>query len=52
MVQGFHQQLKAALGLEHLPLVLLGLRAVPKEEAGVSAAEAMYGHFLALPSQL
>ena len=32
--------------------VVLGLRAVPKEEAGVSAAEARYGHSLMLPSQL
>ena len=34
------------------PWVLLGLRAAPKEEAGVSAAEATYGHSLVLPSQL
>ena len=48
----FHHQLKTALRarcsgadwLEHLPWVLLGLRAAPKEEAGVSAAEAAYGH--------
>ena len=38
--------------LEHFPWVLLGLRAAPKEEAGVSAAEATYGHSLVLPSQL
>ena len=38
--------------MEHLPWVLLGLRAAPKEEAGVSAAEATYGHSLVLPSQL
>ena len=29
--------------LEHLPWVLLGLRAAPKEEAWVSSAEATYG---------
>ena len=60
MVEWFHHQLKAALRarcsggdwLEHLPWVLLGLRAAPKEEAGVSAAEATYGHSLVLPSQL
>ena len=48
MVERFHRQLKAALRagcssgdwLEHLPWVLLGLCAAPKEEAGVSAAEA------------
>ena len=38
--------------MEHLPWVLLGLRAAPKDEAGVSAAEATYGHSLVLPSQL
>ena len=38
--------------MEHLPWVLLGLHAAPKEEAGVSAAEATYGHSLVLPSQL
>ena len=32
--------------------MLLGLRAARKEEAGVSAAEATYGHSLVLPSQL
>ena len=60
MVEQFHHQLKAALRarcssgdwLEHLPWVLLGLRAAPKEETGVSAAEAVYGHSLVLPSQL
>ena len=31
---------------------MLGLRAAPKEEAGVLAAEATYGHSLVLPSQL
>ena len=30
----------------------LDLRAAPKEEAGVSAAEATYGHSLVLPRQL
>ena len=38
--------------LDHLPWVLLELRAAPKEEAGVSAVEATYGHSLVLPSQL
>ena len=31
---------------------MLGLRAAPKEEASVSAAEATFGHSLVLPSQL
>ena len=59
-VEQFHRQLKVVLSarcsgadwLEHLPWVLLGLRAAPKEEAGVSAAEATYGHSLVLLSQL
>ena len=42
----------AADWLEHSPWVMLGLRAAPKEEAGVLAAEATYGHSLVLPSQL
>ena len=41
-----------AAWLEHLPWVLLGLRAAPKYETGVSSAEATYGHSLMLPSQL
>ena len=60
MVERFHWQLKAALHArcsggdwqEHLPWVLLGLHAAPKEEAGVSSAEAMYCHSMVLPSQL
>ena len=51
LVERFHRQLKAVLcarcsgadWLEHLPWVLLGLCAAPKEEARVWAAEAMYG---------
>ena len=60
MVERFHRQLKELLRarcsgadwLEHLPWVLLGLRAVPKEEVGLTAAKATYGHSLVLPSQL
>ena len=60
MLERFHRQLKTALRarcsgadwLEHLPWVLLGLLAAPKEEAGLSAAEATYGHSMVLPSQL
>lgn len=37
--------------LEHLPWVLLGIRAAPKEDSGVSAAEAVFGGQLALPGQ-
>jgi hypothetical protein len=60
LVERLHRQLKEALrahgggGLwvEHLPWVLLGIRAAPKEGAGVSAAEAVYGAPLAVPGQL
>ena len=60
MVERFHCQLKAVFRarcsgadwLEHLPWVLLGLFTAPKEEAGVLAAEAVYGQSLVLPSQL
>ncbi len=60
MVERLHRQLKdglrarqaAAQWLEHLPWVLLGIRAAPKEDSGISAAEAVFGGQLALPGQL
>jgi transposase InsO family protein len=59
IVERFHRQLKEALKSrecgdmwhEHLPWVLLGLRAAPKERPEVSAAEAVYGKQLCLPQQ-
>ena len=59
MVERFHLQLKQSLQargcgpawLAHLPWVLLGLRAAPKEESGISSAEAVYGSPMALPGQ-
>ena len=59
MVKRFHRQLKDTLRarssgkdwLEHLPWVLLGLCAAPKEEAGVSLAEAALGASLQLLGQ-
>ena len=59
LVERFHRQLKEALQArecgagweEHLPWVLLGLRAAPKEVSGVSSAEAVYGTPVALPGQ-
>jgi hypothetical protein len=36
----------------HLPWVLLGLRAAPKEISGISSAEAVYGQPLILPGEL
>jgi transposase InsO family protein len=60
MIERFHRQLKEALKArqcgsawaEHVPWVLLGLRCAPKEESGVSAAEAVYGRPLVLPNQM
>jgi hypothetical protein len=37
---------------EHLPWILLGLRAAPKDDSNISAAEAMLGTPLQLPGQL
>jgi Integrase core domain len=59
LVERFHHQLKQSLkarqcGMawaEHVPWVLLGLRAAPKEDTGVSAAEAVYGEPVVVPSQ-
>ena len=42
----------AAAWADHLPWVMLGIRASPKEESGTSAAEAALGHVLAVPGQL
>jgi transposase InsO family protein len=57
LVERAHRQLKAAFrargaGIDwpaHLPWVLLGLHAAPKEISGVSSAEAIYGEQLVLP---
>ncbi len=36
----------------HLPWVLMGLRAAPTEDTGVSAAEIVFGALLVLPGQI
>jgi hypothetical protein len=59
MVERFHRQLKDALQarlvnqdwLSQLPWVLLGLRAAPKEDCGLSSAEMVFGEPLVLPGQ-
>ena len=38
--------------LSHLPLVLLGLRSVPKEDTGFSISESVYGPALTIPGVL
>jgi transposase InsO family protein len=60
MVERCHRQLKDALRArsaandwpDHLPWVLLGLRAAPKEDSAVSSAEMVLGDPLVLPGQL
>jgi transposase InsO family protein len=60
LVERAHRQLKDALRARgagtdwpvHLPLVLLGLRAAPKEISGFSSAEAVFGQPLVLPGEL
>jgi hypothetical protein len=60
IVERAHRQLKDALRArqavndwpEHLPSVLLGLRAAPNEDSSVSPAELVLGEALVLPSHL
>ncbi len=59
LVERFHRQLKDSLRarlagvqwVEHLPWVLLGLRAQPKEDSNMSSAELVYGTPLTLPGE-
>ena len=60
MVERIHRTLKAALCArgggaawkDHLPWVLLGMRAAPREETRISAAEAALQQQLVVPRQL
>ena len=60
MVERLHRQMKDALRArggtsawaDHLPWVMLGIQASPKEESGTSAGEAALGYVLAVPGQL
>jgi Integrase core domain/Integrase zinc binding domain len=60
MIERAHRQLKDALrarlaGMEwpqHLPWVLLGLRAVPKDSSTISSSEMVFGAAISLPNQL
>ena len=57
MIKRFPCSLKSSLRprlagsewVNHLPLVMLGLRASPKDDSGSSPAEAVYGSVLSLP---
>ena len=59
MIERFHRSLKAALRarlagsnwFSHLPLVLLGLRTVPRDDTGTSASEAVFGAPLTVPGE-
>jgi len=59
MIERLHRQLKDGLRArqadknwdDHLPWVLLGIRSAPKDEAAVSAAEAVLGQQLNVPGQ-
>jgi transposase InsO family protein len=59
MVERLHRRLKEALKAReattdwprHLQWVVLGLRAAPREDSGVSAAELVNGAALSLPGQ-
>ena len=60
MVERVHRQLKDALRAreagadlpEHLPWVLLGLRAAPKKTTGLSSSQLVLGQPLVLPGEL
>ena len=59
MIERFHRSMKSSLRaraadsdwVSHLPLVLLGLRTVPKEDTGFSISEAVYGSALTIPGE-
>ena len=59
MIERFHRSLKSYLRVRasdsdwvsHLPLVMLGLRSVPKEDTGFSVSEAVYGSPLTIPGE-
>jgi hypothetical protein len=58
-VERLHRRLKDALRAraavatwsDELPLVLLGLRAQPREDTGLSPAEAVFGAQIVLPNE-
>ena len=60
IIEQFHRSLKTAFrarlaGLNwfpHLPLVLLGLQSVPKEDTGFSVSKAVFGSPLTVPDEV
>jgi transposase InsO family protein len=60
MIERFHRSMKAALKarltdntcwVDELPTVMLGLRAAPRSDTGVSAAQLAYGKTIRLPGE-
>lgn len=58
IIERFHRTLKAAIlchsterWIEHLPVILLGLRAIHKDDIGASPAELVYGTTLRIPGE-
>ena len=59
IIERLHRQLKASLKvrltgpdwMDELPLVLLGLRSVPKEDLGCAPSELVYGTTIRLPGE-
>ena len=59
IIERFNRSLKSSLRarlassdwVDHLPLVMLGLRSSPKDNSGFSPAEAVYGPTLSLPGK-
>lgn len=58
LVERFHRRLKELLICYsknwhcYLPSILLGIRAAPRDETGISSAEMVYGQTLRLPGEL
>ena len=60
IIEPFHRSFKSSLRarlagsdwFSHLPLVLLGLRATPKDDTSLFVSEAVYGSPLTLPGEL
>lgn len=59
LVERFHRDIKAAIMArrnakwsDELPIILLGLRSVVKEDLGCSSAELLYGQPLVLPGEM
>lgn len=59
IIERFHRHLKASLKcrlvdgnwIDHLPVVMLGIRAMPREDIGCSPAELVYGTTIQLPGE-